>query len=213
MDTAPDKTGSLVPRLIIGLGNPGDNYRETRHNIGFMVLDELARRMSICFQMEKRWSSMLARSGNTWLVKPQTYMNASGEAAAAVARFHKIPAGETLTIVDDVDLPVGSLRLRLAGSPGGHNGLRSLQQHFSTDQFPRLKLGIATSDGRPGGEELSGHVLGRFREEERPQVQEMIQRATDAVMLSLQSGLDAAMNVFNRKQPKPQPPSPSTSIP
>jgi PTH1 family peptidyl-tRNA hydrolase len=215
VDSDASAGGSLTPpRLIIGLGNPGDTYRDTRHNVGFMVLDELARRMNLTFQMEKRWDTLLARHGNTWLIKPQTFMNASGEAASAVARFHKLAPQTALAIVDDVDLPLGSLRLRPAGSAGGHNGLRSLIAHFSTDAFPRLKLGIAAQAGRPAGEKLSNHVLGKFREDERPALSDMIQRAADAVMHALHSGLDAAMNTFNRKQTtKPTPTEPNTSAP
>ena len=202
MDADVNKTsGSLTkPRLIVGLGNPGKDYRDTRHNAGFMVLDEVAQRMKVEFQLEKRWNSLLARFGNTWLLKPQTFMNDSGTAVAGVARFHKLTAAEALVVFDDVDLPLGTLRLRPSGSAGGHNGMRSIIAHLGTDAFPRLKIGIApVQAGRPAGEKLVGHVLGRFREEERPAVGEMIQRAADAVMQTLQTGLDAAMNAFNRK--------------
>lgn len=188
----------MIPRLIVGLGNPGNDYRDTRHNVGFMVMDEVARRMGIEFQNEKRWKSLVARSGSTVLIKPQTYMNASGEAASAVAHFFKVPPTETLVVFDDVDLSLGTLRMRPGGSAGGHNGIRSLISHLSTDQFPRLKLGIGSVSGRPAGHKMSGHVLGRFTESERPEVAIMIDRAADAVIQCLRSGLEAAMNVFNR---------------
>ncbi len=188
-----------IPRLIVGLGNPGETYRDTRHNVGYMVLDEVARRMSTTFQHEKRWNCMLARSGATWLLKPLTFMNLSGEAVASVARFHKIQPAETLVAFDDVDMPVGSLRLRAAGSAGGHNGMRSIISLLGTDQFPRLKLGIAAEGGRPAGHKLSGHVLGRFSEDERAGILQAVDRAADAVALALRSGVDAAMNLFNRK--------------
>ena len=152
------------------------------------------------FQLEKRWNSLLARVGNFWLLKPQTFMNDSGSAVSGLLRFHKLTAAETLVVYDDVDLPLGSLRMRLSGSAGGHNGMRSIISHLGTTEFPRLKLGIASSDsGRPDGEKLSGHVLGRFSEAEKPELGVMIQRAADAVTQALQIGLDAAMNVFNRK--------------
>ncbi len=191
--------GLIAPRLIVGLGNPGETYRDTRHNVGFMVLDELARRMSTTFQHEKGWNSLLARSGATWLLKPLTFMNASGEAVAAVSHFYKIMPAEVLVAFDDVDMPVGSLRLRPSGSAGGHNGMRSIISRLGTDQFPRLKLGIAAEGGRPAGHKLSGHVLGRFTEDERAGVLQSVDRAAEAVMLALRSGLESAMNLFNRK--------------
>lgn len=194
-----DDHGSLrIPRLIVGLGNPGINYRYTRHNVGFMVLDEVAQRMGAGFQTEKRWTSLLARSGAIFLLKPQTYMNLSGEAVQSASHFFKLPAAETLVVYDDVDLPFGTLRLRPSGSAGGHNGMRSIIARLGTDAFPRLKLGIAPLGGRPAGHQLSSHVLGRFTEDERPALAEMIQRAADSVMHCLRFGLDAAMNVFNR---------------
>jgi PTH1 family peptidyl-tRNA hydrolase len=183
----------------VGLGNPGETYRDTRHNVGYMVLDEVARRMSTTFQHEKRWNCMLARSGATWLLKPLTFMNLSGEAVASVAHFYKIAPAETLVAFDDVDMPIGSLRLRASGSAGGHNGMRSIISLLGTDQFPRLKLGIAAEGGRPAGHKLAGHVLGRFTEDERAGVLQSVDRAADAVLLALRSGLDAAMNLFNRK--------------
>ena len=188
-----------IPRLIVGLGNPGETYRDTRHNVGYMVLDEVARRMSTTFQHEKRWNCMLARSGATWLLKPLTFMNLSGEAVASVAHFYKLKPAETLVAFDDVDMPVGSLRLRPSGSAGGHNGMRSIISLLGTDEFPRLKLGIAAEGGRPAGHKLSGHVLGRFSEDERAGILQVVDRAADAVALALRSGIDAAMNLFNRK--------------
>ena len=191
--------GLSIPRLIVGLGNPGETYRDTRHNVGYMVLDEVARRMSTTFQHEKRWNCMLARSGPTWLLKPLTFMNLSGEAVSTVANFYKIKPAETLVAFDDVDMPIGSLRIRASGSAGGHNGMRSIIAHLGTDAFPRLKLGIAAEGGRPAGHKLAGHVLGRFTEVERAGILQSVDRAADAVLLALRSGIDAAMNLFNRK--------------
>ena len=191
--------GLSIPRLIVGLGNPGETYRDTRHNVGYMVLDEVARRMSTTFQHEKRWNCMLARSGPTWLLKPLTFMNLSGEAVSTVANFYKIKPAETLVAFDDVDMPIGSLRIRASGSAGGHNGMRSIIAHLGTDAFPRLKLGIAAEGGRPAGHKLAGHVLGRFTEDERAGILQSVDRAADAVLLALRSGIDAAMNLFNRK--------------
>jgi PTH1 family peptidyl-tRNA hydrolase len=188
----------MIPRLVVGLGNPGLEYRDTRHNVGFMIIDEVARRMGTDFQTEKRWKSLLARSGSTFLAKPQTFMNASGEAVTAIAHFFKLKPEQTLVVFDDVDLPLGSLRMRPSGSAGGHNGMRSIIGLIGTDAFPRLKVGIAAANGRPAGHKLSGHVLGTFTEDERPALGEVVQRAADAIIHSLRSGLEAAMNTFNR---------------
>ncbi len=189
----------LIPRLIVGLGNPGETYRDTRHNIGFMVLDEVAQRLQTSYQPEKRWTAHLARAGKTWLAKPQTYMNDSGRAVAGLARYQKIEPAETLVVYDDVDLPLGALRLRLSGSAAGHNGIKSIIATLGTDAFPRLKVGIAAASGRPAGSRMVGHVLGRFTEDERAGLSEIISRSADAVLHSLQHGVAAAMNLFNRK--------------
>jgi peptidyl-tRNA hydrolase, PTH1 family len=201
---APAPGSPCIPRLIVGLGNPGLNYADTRHNVGFLVLDELAQRMNLSFQPEKRWTAHLTRAGSTWFAKPQTYMNESGVATGGIARFHRIDPSEVLAVYDDVDLPLGSVRFKLSGSAAGHNGVKSLITHLGTNGFPRLKLGIATTAGRPDGERMASYVLGTFREEDRPLRDLMIREAADAVMLALQKGLDAAMNATNRKATEPK---------
>ncbi|MES2597551.1 MAG: aminoacyl-tRNA hydrolase [Verrucomicrobiota bacterium] len=193
----PD-AGGVIPKLIVGLGNPGIEYRDTRHNIGFMVVDELARRSGVSFTEEKRWHGLVAKIAGAWLLKPQTYMNDSGRSARAVGQFYKVTPAETLAVYDDVDLPLGRVRMRLAGSAGGHNGIKSMIASLGTDAFPRLKLGIAAESGRPAGDRLVGHVLGKFREEELPSLNLIVQTAADALINALQTGLDAAMNRFNR---------------
>ncbi len=193
----PD-AGGVIPKLIVGLGNPGIEYRDTRHNIGFMVVDELARRSGVSFTEEKRWHGLVAKIAGAWLLKPQTYMNDSGRSARAVGQFYKVTPAETLAVYDDVDLPLGRVRMRLAGSAGGHNGIKSMIASLGTDAFPRLKLGIAAESGRPAGDRLVGHVLGKFREEELPTLNLIVQTAADALINALQTGLDAAMNRFNR---------------
>jgi PTH1 family peptidyl-tRNA hydrolase len=195
---APTEAGRLIPRLVIGLGNPGAEYRDTRHNIGFMVVDELARRHGTPFQEEKRHHGLLAKFPGGWLLKPQTYMNDSGRSARSVAEYFKIPAAEILPVYDDVDLPLGRLRLRLDGSAGGHNGIKSLIQSLGTTAFPRLKVGIAGESGRPDGRRLVSHVLGKFQEQELPTLALIIQAAADAITVALSSGFEAAMNRFNR---------------
>lgn len=195
------QASTRVPRLIVGLGNPGDTYRDTRHNIGFMVIDELAQRLGLSFTKEKRWDCLLAKFAGGWLMKPLTFMNASGDAVAAVGHFYKVTPAETLVVFDDVDLPLGRLRMKLSGSAAGHNGIKSLISRLSTDEFPRLKVGIAGEQGtRPSGDRMVGHVLGKFRAEERPAVEAVVKRAADAVSESLKSGLATAMNLFNRKE-------------
>lgn len=190
----------LKPRLIVGLGNPGRDYADTRHNIGFMVVDALASQLSAAWSHEKRWDCALAKFAGGWLLKPFTYMNASGEAVSSVCRFYKIEPREVLAVYDDVDLPLGTLRFRMSGSAAGHNGVRSLISHLGGEDFPRLKTGIGAERGRPSGDRMVGHVLGRFSEDEKPAVQQAIRRAVEALRTSLDSGLEAAMSVFNRKE-------------
>ncbi|MHB1082384.1 MAG: aminoacyl-tRNA hydrolase [Prosthecobacter sp.] len=188
-----------APRLIVGLGNPGETYRDTRHNIGFMVLDEIARRMGAAFREEKRWSGLVAKFTGGYLLKPLTFMNDSGRAVQSVGHFYKASPAQTLVVYDDVDLPLGRLRFRTSGSAAGHNGIRSLISSLGSDEFPRLKVGIAPADGRPAGERMVGHVLGKFSAEEQPALQTVIQRAADAVLSAVDRGLETAMNVFNRQ--------------
>lgn len=184
----------------MGLGNPGRDYEDTRHNIGFMVVDALASQFRASWASEKRWDCALAKFTGGWLLKPLTYMNLSGEAVSAVCRFYKVEPREVLAVYDDVDLPLGSLRLRLKGSAAGHNGVRSMISHLGGDDFPRVKVGISPQQGRPTGDRMVGHVLGRFSEEERPALAQVIDRATQAIRSTLSTGVEAAMNIFNRKE-------------
>lgn len=165
-----------------------------------MVMDVLAVRLGTAFQVEKRWESHVAKFAGGYLVKPQTYMNLSGRAVGNVGCFFKIPVQETLVVFDDVDLPLGRLRLRPSGSAAGHNGLKSLISSLGTDQFPRVKVGIGADNGRPAGDRLVGHVLGKFSEEERAAVAQAVDRAADAVLGAIRDGMGAAMNFFNRKE-------------
>jgi peptidyl-tRNA hydrolase, PTH1 family len=191
--------GLNTPRLIVGLGNPGGAYCDTRHNIGFMVLDELALRLKTTFREEKRWSGLVAKFTGGYLLKPLTFMNDSGRSVQAVGHFYKASAAQTLVVYDDVDLPLGRLRFRSSGSAAGHNGIRSLIASLGTAEFPRLKIGIGAAAGRPAGERLVGHVLGKFHADEQPALHLTIQRAADAALDALERGLDNAMNLFNRQ--------------
>jgi PTH1 family peptidyl-tRNA hydrolase len=193
-ETSPDSV-----RLIVGLGNPGSEYQNTRHNVGFLVLDRLAEMAGI--QIGKKAFKGLTGEGRlenrkAALLKPQTYMNLSGQSVREAMRFYRMAPEDILVICDDVNLPVGRLRLRPEGSHGGQNGLKSVIAEIGTDAFPRLRVGV----GRPEGEKgLIGHVLGKWGPDELPVVREQTERATDAIRFILSEGIDAAMNRFNAK--------------
>lgn len=178
-------------RLIVGLGNPGREYAATRHNVGFMILDKLAARVGATFKADKNWRADLASHDGVHLCKPQSYMNLSGQPVAAVSQFYKIPAGEILVVLDDAALPLGKLRIRTCGSAGGHNGLQSIIDHVGN--LPRLRIGIGAADGR----EMTDHVLGRFSPDEKPALEETLDRAVAAIEFALQHGATAAMNQYN----------------
>lgn len=180
-------------RLIVGLGNPGGDYAETRHNAGFMVLDRLAARAGAVFKAEKKWQALAVSTSLGWLCKPQTYMNLSGESVSALGHFYRIEPSQVLVVLDDMALPLGRLRLREKGSHGGHNGLRNIIDHLGTDVIPRLRVGIGAAAG-----EATGHVLGRFSPAERPLVDAAINRAADAVEHAQSHGFPAAMNLYNQ---------------
>ncbi len=182
-------------RLVAGLGNPGREYDRTRHNVGFLVADALARRAGATFTHEPKWNADTARADDATLMKPQTFMNLSGESIGDFCRFYKYDAAQTLVVLDDIALPLGRLRLRASGSPGGHNGLESILMHLGTDRVPRLRVGIGGAKGS-----LVGHVLGRFSAEELPALDEAVNRAADAVAFAQAHGLEAAMNRFNSNE-------------
>jgi PTH1 family peptidyl-tRNA hydrolase len=190
----------VVRHLIVGLGNPGPEYANTRHNVGFMVVDELSRRHRIPVKTLKH----SARTGEgeihgepAALAKPLTYMNVSGQAVGPLLRRHSLPPAHLIVVYDDADLPLGKLRLRARGSAGGHGGLKSIIGTLGTDEFPRVRIGI----GRSGRGDMVGHVLGGFRREEREAIEHAIQRAADAVEAILIDGIEPAMNRFNAAEP------------
>ncbi len=193
-------------RLVIGLGNPGKEYRNTRHNAGFEIVEEVARRAGANWSKEKKWEAEVARIPGGWLVKPLTFMNLSGRAVSAICRFHKIDAQEILLVYDDVALAPGRLRLRASGSAAGHNGVKSVIQSLGTQDFARLKFGIGKAGGRvpdgkkeAGGPDLTGHVLGKFTLAEQEEMEKRVARAADAVNYALAHGLTAAMNSYNEQ--------------
>ena len=188
-------------KLIVGLGNPGREYRETRHNIGFAVADTLADRWRVEDQWRERFDALQIKTGagdaSVLLAKPLTFMNLSGESVSAMAGFYKIEPADVLVIVDEAALPLGRLRARRDGSAGGHNGLKSVIQHLGTQAFPRLRVGVGRgTDGR----ELSNHVLGRFEPAERDTVSAAVLRAADAAEMFISDGIERVMNAFNAAQ-------------
>lgn len=192
------KKDNGVQWIVVGLGNVGDAYENTRHNVGFEVVDELAERKNLPIQKLKyRALTNTAELGGekVLLMKPVTYMNLSGEAVGEAARFYKIPPERVLVLCDDVALAPGKLRLRRGGSAGGHNGLKNLIQHLGTDQFPRVRVGVGQ---KPHPDyDMADWVLGKFQGEDRKTMDAAVQRAADAVECCLSEGLDRAMNRFN----------------
>ena len=184
--------------VIAGLGNPGREYEGTRHNVGFMTLDALADKYNIDVR-EKAFKGLIGKGmieGNkVILVKPQTYMNLSGESVGEAARFYKVPADHVLVISDDVSLPVGRLRIRKSGSAGGHNGLKNIIQHLGTDAFPRIKVGVGMPD-HPD-HEMIDWVIGKPQGEEAKTLRAALDRAADAALSVIDEGPDRAMNRFN----------------
>ena len=184
--------------LIVGLGNVGDKYEGTRHNVGFRVADELAERAGVPVQRLKyRALTGQAEIGGTrvLLMKPVTFMNLSGEAVRPAADFYKVPPDHILVLSDDVSLPVGKLRIRRGGSAGGHNGLKNIIQHLGTDQFPRVKVGVGE---KPHPDyDMADWVLGKFQGEDRKAIDQAVQRAADAVECLLREGPERAMSRFN----------------
>jgi len=183
-----------VFRLVVGLGNPGRQYAGTRHNVGFLVVDELARRAAAGFRAEPKWDAEVAPCGGRMLIKPQTFMNLSGESVGNYARYHRLESCEVLVILDDAALPFGDLRLRKTGGAGGHNGLESILMHMGTEAVPRLRFGIGAASGP-----LQDHVLGKFHAEELSVLETTISRAADAVEHANAHGFEAAMNTYNQK--------------
>lgn len=186
-------------RLIAGLGNPGPDYAGTRHNIGFVLAERLAAGWKAAWKMERKFRARLAtveRAGQrVILCQPQTFMNESGEAVGALARFYQLTPERILVVVDDADLPLGQIRLRPEGSSGGHHGLESIEQQLGSRAYPRLRLGIGrrAEDDR----EITDYVLGRFSAAERLVITEVVERAAQQVDCWLSEGIAQAMNQFN----------------
>lgn len=190
--------------VIAGLGNPGRQYEDTRHNVGFMLLDKLAAAEGVPFENALKWQSHIAKlPGGTLLLKPQCFMNLSGRPIRQILDFHKWETARLLVIYDDAALPLGTLRFREKGSAGGHNGIKSILQHLGTEAFARLKIGI----GGSGPGEMVGHVLGKFAPDERPLLENTLATALQAVQLARSQGLAIAANRFHTRNPSNTPPA------
>jgi PTH1 family peptidyl-tRNA hydrolase len=183
--------------MLVGLGNPGPRYRRTRHNVGFMVAEELLERARCGaerMQDEALVAPILVGESEVLVVRPQTFMNVSGVSVGAAARRRGIEASEILMVYDDADLPVGAIRVRAAGSPAGHRGVLSITQVMGTREIPRVRLGIGKDSG-----DLAERVLAPFTRAELPVVERMIEDAADAIEVAIRQGIPAAMNLYNRR--------------
>jgi PTH1 family peptidyl-tRNA hydrolase len=190
-------------KLICGLGNPGREYERHRHNVGFMVVDELCRRAGADLAQQKFDSRVgQGRLGRERVVflEPQTFMNESGYALAQALRFYKLDLEDALVIHDELDLPFGRLQVKRGGGPGGHNGLRSIIEQLGEEGFTRLRFGIGKPEGPNAKARVIGHVLSGFSAEEQPALPQLIVRAADAAESWVREGLSVAMNRFNRRQ-------------
>ena len=196
MSPSAEETVADGDRLIVGLGNPGAEYEQTRHNLGFRVVGVLARRRKTALgRLECR--SLVGESAEVFLAAPQTYMNRSGYAVRCLIERRKVGPEQVLVVYDDVDLPLGRLRLRPRGGPGGHRGMESIVQNLQTEEIPRLRLGVAPEDLDLSDSDLVDFVLSKFDADEEESVQELIERAADACEYWLREGNEATMNRFN----------------
>jgi PTH1 family peptidyl-tRNA hydrolase len=187
-------------KLVAGLGNPGERYRGTRHNVGFDVIDALVRRHGLTLEtapvpaLQAKWRPAGAPEA-VWLMRPLTFMNLSGEAVGGLVRYYKLAIEDLLVVCDDVNLPLGRLRIRGSGTEGGHNGLRSVASHLGTIDYARLRIGVGRGDAR---RDLANHVLARFEPDEQAGMEDAVSRAADAVETWVSDGLAVTMNRFNR---------------
>ena len=183
--------------VLVGLGNPGREYRQTRHNVGFLVVNELCKEMNI--RLTRMQAKALVGNGllvgsKVILAKPQTFMNLSGQSVASLVKFYKVPLNQLLVILDDLDLPLGTLRIRPVGGSAGNKGLMSIIQQLGTDEFPRMRLGIGRPPGQKNG---ADYVLQDFQNSEMDLVKEVLAKASRAAKIFVANGIDQAMNQFN----------------
>ncbi|HEY9762007.1 MAG TPA: aminoacyl-tRNA hydrolase [Trichocoleus sp.] len=206
MADTPEVPKLVVPRLIVGLGNPGDKYTGTRHNIGFEILESLSKRWQIPLKEDRKFQGeygdgLAVGNAKVSLLKPLTYMNKSGQSMRSVIDWFKIAPESVLVIYDDMDLPIGKLRLRLSGSAGGHNGMKSAIAHLGTQTFPRLRVGIgSTNKAGDRDSAVVSHVLGKFAPAERQQMDAVVYEASKAIEMSLKQGVEKAMSLYNGRE-------------
>lgn len=197
------KPSLVIPALIVGLGNPGEKYDQTRHNVGFSAVDVLARRWQLTLAAERKFKGEFGQglggpSGQrVRLLKPSTYMNLSGQSIRAVLDWYNLPVSSVLVLSDDLDLPLGKIRLRLCGSAGGHNGLRSAIAHLGTQDFPRLRIGIGQPASPGQQRDTITHVLGRLSAQEAKVLEAVLGVVVEAVECSLNQGVEKAMSLYN----------------
>lgn len=188
-----------MDKVILGIGNPGQKYSKTRHNIGFLVLDEMVKFYNSKFESSK-WKSLVSKlsiEGNqVLLVKPLTYVNLSGESASAVLNWYKLPPSSLLVVTDDLYLPTGKLRFRPKGGSGGHNGIKSILNHLKTEHFHRLRIGI----GENNREEKASYVLSKFSKDEEVQISDAVIKSREAIVSWIADGIDQTMNKYNVKE-------------
>lgn len=197
-------TTPMIPQLIVGLGNPGAKYDQTRHNIGFTAIDALARAWQIPLSENRKFQGIFGegtavKGHKVRLLKPTTYMNLSGQSIRAVTDWYKLPPEAVLVIYDDMDLPIGKLRLRQSGSAGGHNGMKSTISHLGSQNFARLRIGIGSPRQKSGNGEVVSHVLGRFSAAENQAMAEVLKLVVEAVELSIRQGIPKAMSLYNNR--------------
>ena len=198
---------AVAPRLVVGLGNPGAEYTETRHNAGFWFCERLADKLGVRFSHESRFHGFVAnaRDAGVWLLMPQTYMNRSGQAVGALARFYRIAPAEILVVHDELDIPPGQLRLKFGGGLGGDNGLKDTSAHLATNDYWRLRIGI----GHPGDRnEVVNYVLKSARREEQVQIDEALDRALAAWPMIARGEWNAATTRLNARPAAPKPAKP-----
>jgi peptidyl-tRNA hydrolase, PTH1 family len=184
--------------LIVGLGNPGAEYANTRHNAGFLLVEKLATNWKCDWTNERKFRALIAKAAckgkKVLLCEPQTFMNLSGETVGALKDFYQLPLKQLIVAVDDADLPLGEIRLRKSGSSGGHHGLESIEQHLASREFARLRIGIGRKDG---AREITNYVLGKFDSSESELLKKVLERASDQIEIWLEAGIEKAMSQFN----------------
>jgi PTH1 family peptidyl-tRNA hydrolase len=186
----------MAMKLVVGLGNPGRRYAGTRHNVGYAVVDSLSQSPH-AGRFQSRFQAQIAELveglKKILLVKPETFMNLSGQCVRQVVDFYQIPLADLLVVCDDVNLPLGKIRVRAKGSAGGHNGLRDIQRHLGMTEYARLRIGVGLPDGSP----MIDHVLGRFRQSEQAIMDDAVAKAAQAVMVWTEQGIEGCMNQYN----------------